>query len=122
MNAKLSSYQTKRTKVDIALDSCGIGSDVADAISKDMSDVNDLLGLIVRRAASQAAHDRLVNIPTGIMSRDECGAQRIAMHAVATAMTGYLKWEIGAIREFCALALEDANDHGMAKHLRESDA
>ena len=45
-------------------------------------------------------------------------SKKITPSEVATA----LKWDIGAITDFCADALEDANDHNIAAALRALNA
>jgi len=113
------SFHALKTKRDNALDECGIGHDVEDRLRLGNEAIADFLGKLAQRLYGQLYYDHLTNVPCGILSRWEVSPETQVQRSIAGALGALVKWDIMEARLLAANILEDVNDHGTAKMLRE---
>lgn len=115
---RLNKAAARRFQLKAALDESGIGNDVGEALSEQFGEVAAFFVAAQARACSQAVHNRLVNVPCGILRHTDCTARAASRVGAVGAIAEHLQWDYASCLFFCADLLEDANFHAEAEHLR----
>ena len=115
---RLNKAAARRFQLKAALDESGIGQDVVEVLCAQFGEIAAFFAAAQARACSQAVHNRLVNVPCGILRHADCTARAAIRTGAVGAIAEHLKWDYASCLFFCADLLEDANYHDEAKRLR----
>ncbi len=102
----------RKSKIDAALDECGIGADFDERFNNGMKRVAQFCASVQTRTAAQLLHNVKMNEPLGEMSRSESydGHAHQAMLAGTVGALGELiGWRLSGARDLAADILDDCN-------------
>ena len=116
----MSEYDTKRMKIENALDEIGIGHDIKDRLKGAMIELLKITAGITEKSINQLHYDLLANVPEGITSQGLPKRQGYlaARSGIISAISSMLQYDVTEAKCFCADILEDVNDHEEAAILR----
>lgn len=101
----------KMTEISAALDACGIGHDIGVRLRAGNLEIAEFIKIASDEMSAQFAHNLMINIPAGI----DLGGQTPVAHAIesgiVSAVGKMIDWDIYEARRFCALILQETNDH-----------
>lgn len=116
----MDAYTIERQKIENALDSCGIGSDIQQRLDTIQKQIAVYGGQVIASANTQALHDALTNRPHRI--NNHCVGKTDAAKAMVSGIVSFLgalvEWDIDDARQIAAEILEDVNDHNHAAEIR----
>ena len=111
------SNRKKKTEVDNALDSCGVGHDVAGQFAEGTEAIGRFVASFTQAAHRQLTHNLLVNVPCEIMTPKEA-RESAAMRGLVSSIASMLEWDTTETMLFCGDLLEDVNLHDEAAKMR----
>ncbi len=118
---KLTMWAQRKSKINAALDECGIGADFDERFNRGMERIAKFCASVQARTAAQLLHNVKMNEPLGEMSRSESydGHAHQAMLAGTVGALGELiGWRLSGARDLAADILDDRNAHKEAALVR----
>lgn len=115
----IDNYQRLKANRDTKLDESGIGHNVQDLLHEDSKSIAEAVAGFTKAAWSQAIHNRMMNVPCGIMRHADCTSQSPIRHAIVSSASRLTNFDIGEALLLCADILDDVNAHAEADTVRK---